>query len=253
MTQSNHDAQHPATATRMLQATRDGDVAKSQELASAIHLVCALGLVYLTIQSTGKHFVGFTAKLWADSSIAATTVEDFNSKISTAAMEAGFLVLPLLLAIGLISVLSHLIQNPAAASNRQGIFRSDSLNPIRGIQRLLSAENLFRSVLGVPKIALISIVFCMTIWSMRSQFANLSFQAADGMLVNMVDCIFIPLMTCTSTILLTSLADYLMERFATAKRLRMSDQELRDENRLQQVDPQISSRRQQLYQELLNQ
>ena len=251
MTQSNGDAQHPATATRLLQATRDGDVAKSQELASSIHLVCALGFVYLTIHSTSKHFVGFTAKLWSNSNIAATNLEDFNSKISTATMEAGVLVLPLLLAIGLMSILSHLIQNPASASNSKGIFRSEALNPMRGIQRLLSIENLFRSVLGIPKIALISIVFFTTVWALGHQFANLSFLPADVMLTKMADCIFIVLAACTSTIFLTSLADYLMERFATARRLRMSDQELRDENRLQQIDPQISARRQQLHHDLL--
>lgn len=252
MNRDNHDASHPATATRLLQAQQSGQVAKSQELASSIQLVAGMVLIYLTIQMAGSQLVNFTHGLWSETTIEENSAAHFNQTIETAAIHTATLVLPWLLAIALVSIFSHLLQNPGSVANPQSIFRSEAFNPLVGIQRLLSNENLFRSTLGIPKIALLCIIFVTSIWSLRTDFANLSFQPVNTMLSGMVDAVFTVLMLCAATLLVTSLADYLLERFAMARRLRMSDQELRDENRLQQVDPQISSRRQQLYQQWLD-
>ena len=251
MSETNQDARHPATQTRLLQAQRDGQIARSQELASAVHLIFSLGIVYLTIRSISSRFGDFTSKLWSTTQIYSPTLDEFNSQTANALFESAILILPLLLAIGLISIASHLVQNPALAMRSQGPFNLKSLNPIVGLQRLLSIENQFRSILGLPKIAILGVVFALTIWHWRLEFANLSFQGVEKSVSGMVDCIFYVLFSCASVLLVTAAADYLMERFSTARRLRMSDQELRDENRLQQIDPQVASRRQQIFQELL--
>ena len=59
------DAQHPATPVRLQQAQRQGDVPKSQELASSIQLACGLGVIYLSIKSIANRFTELTSQFWA--------------------------------------------------------------------------------------------------------------------------------------------------------------------------------------------
>ena len=86
---------------------------------------------------------------------------------------------------------------------------------------------------------------------MRTQIASLPFQSASAMLAEMLDCVFTIMMACVTAMIIAAIADYLIERFAYARRLQMSDQELREENRLQQGDPQVSSRRSLILQEIM--
>lgn len=51
-------------------------------------------------------------------------------------------------------------------------------------------------------------------------------------------------------LLLISGFDYALERASYAARLRMSDRELRDEQRTQNVDPVLTSRRRQIHRDL---
>ncbi len=117
------------------------------------------------------------------------------------------------------------------------------LNPLSGWRRIFSADNTVRLSLGLLKLALLATVAFASIYQRRSELVTIG--SYD--LPRVVELVWqLCLATCLkvgSALLILALADYGFERWRHERELKMSPQELREELRNMQADPQIAARR----------
>ena len=247
MSEHNSDARHPASQTRLQQAQRDGDFAKSQELSSAIQLFLGSIAIYFLVSAAIHQFTKFVKTIWNPAHLPNGSVESFNEQMSQVTGNVGFIMMPLLVVIFFVAVISNVAQNTTFTFFNKPVVDVNQLNPATGIKKLFSANTILRALLGIPKIAILIFVCGFTLWQQLDVIGNLAFQPISEMVAGMSQCVFIVLIACTSTLLVMSVGDYVIERFSFARRHRMTDQQLRDENRMQNTDPQVGMQRQQFY------
>ena len=87
-------------------------------------------------------------------------------------------------------------------------------------------------------------------WNQRFSIAELQQVGTQNLGGELVNHVFVVLISVCGTLLAVSLFDYLVQWYSFHNRMRMTDQQLRDENRLQSTDPQIKSRRIEFFEQI---
>ena len=248
---NNPDAQHPASPIRLKQANSQGDFPRSNELAISCQLLIGTIACYFFTKSLSHQIREFANRTWTSTNLSLFDPEKCNELIQSSILELIQYLAPLLGLIFIVGVLSHGLQNTSFAFFNKPILEMSNLNPSNHIQRVFSFQNLLRAVLSLPKTTLFVLVGGVVIWNLRDTIVTLPHQAIGEMLSHLVDCVFAVLIASTATMAATSVLDYVIERFSFGQRNRMTDEQLREENRMQDVDPQILRQRNRFYQELL--
>ncbi len=250
MSEQNPDARHAASPAQLLQAQRDGDIAKSQELATSLQLLLVVVATYFLAGSIIQSFANQTAEIWSSANIGAFSTEEFVEQTSGSLWSIGQLVVPLLLVICCVGVFSHLVQNTSFAFFRRPLFDASRLSPGHGFGRIFSWMNIVRAVAGIPKVAILILVFGISVWNSRNEFANLATLESGQLALQMLEAIFNVLVIFSGTMVALAGLDFAIEKFNFWQRNRMTDQQLRDETKMQETDPQIAQQRQQFHREI---
>lgn len=253
MPKFNEDAQHPATAVRLQSARQEGDAPKSSELVAAIQVTCGITILYFLINWLASTVSKFAAGTWQANGIAVESVIG-NLEANTKSFLISLLttLLPILAAVLVSAIASHVVQTGSAFGFKKPVWQPKQANPVGGLKRLFSMDNLLRGVMGIPKVAIIVLVTSVAIWNQRFEIAELQHAGASHLGADLATQIFIVLISGCGTLLAVSLIDYVVQWFSFQSRIRMTDQQLRDENRLQSPDPQLKSRRIEIFEQITN-
>ena len=226
------DRTHAATPMRLERARSDGDVARSAELAFSIQLCCVVGIVWLLAGNVG-HWLGHsTITTWSSATIRA---DQFNA--ATAIQEttlAGLTaVAPILLLTVLAAVASWWLQTGPMWLAEKVAPDVSRLSPGNWFERSFSLSGMASLLIGVPRVFIAIAVAAGCTWIQRQQLASLASSPADQMFQQMLELVLTTAMAVGVALLLTSAADYASRRVSHQRRLRMSDQDLRDEQKMQ--------------------
>lgn len=234
------------TQKKLDQALERGDVAKSQEL-STWFVLAAGTLGFFLFARSGAHdltvalsgFLSNAGRMRIDGPAlmgAATT-------LSTVAV--GVLALPLLLLmIG--SIVGNAIQHRLVWSLDPIVPKLSKLSPVAGFKRLFGPAAWLNFGKGIAKIGIVGAVMFVVLWPQRGAMAMLL--AADVATVSVFTFWLIVKLLVSSLAVLTlvALADYLYQRHAWYERQRMSVQELKEEFKQSEGNPEIKAKIRQL-------
>lgn len=249
MAEHDADAQHPASPIRLQQARQEGDAARSQELAIAVQLVLGSILVYLLIQGLINNLSHLATGFWSGNHVQdCLTIADFHQLFRDHLLALLKLLLPLLGIIFLTACMSHWLQSVATPLFARPLVQPRNLNPAQGLARIFSFRSLSKGFLGIPKVVIVGLVTLTAAWQQRAAIAQLQLTSIDNLATKLTDCLFAIALSTALTLLLLSVAEYLVERHSFHRRHQMTDQQLRDENRMQGPNTQVAHRRQEFYQ-----
>lgn len=250
MTDNQQDARHPASVIQIQQAYQRGEFPKSQELATSLQIFCGVVAAYLFTIGFVYQFEEFVDHQWSNASVHLQP-ETISQRTEDAISQLIWLLAPLLGASFVFGFMAHLIQNTTFAFMKKPLFDVSNLNPAKNLTGIFSSHNLTKGSLNFPKVILVGAVIVATFWSISGTILELPYQPIDEMMKQMIDTIFFALLTLSIVLLAVSAVDYAVERFHFFQRLRMTDEQLREENRLQNIDPTFVARRQEFYREIL--
>lgn len=131
--------------------------------------------------------------------------------------------------------------------------RLDRLSPVEGMKRLVSVQGLAEAAKSGLKILLVLGSAALLLWARRSDFARLSdcsLKAGTGLATNLV---FSLLKRCAGALILIGIADYAFQWWQYERSLRMSRQELIDEYKQYEGDPNMRARRKSMRRNMLQQ
>jgi flagellar biosynthetic protein FlhB len=238
------------TPRRRLRARAEGHVARSSDFTSAGLLLG--GLVVLVF--TGGALVEFLTGLLTDALGGNSWMYLVRSgePLQTPAVAdqwnpvmhglAKVLVPPLalvtLLAIALNVVQTGFLFLPAKLMPDAG-----RLNPAAGVQRLFSAPSGMRLVFGLLKLSVIGAVAFASVYQRRAELAAIGELELSGLTAFVWDLCLWTSLKIGSALLILAIVDYGYQRFRHERELRMTPQELREELRNLQGDPQLAAGR----------
>jgi flagellar biosynthesis protein FlhB len=252
MAEFDGDKQHDATPHRREQAREEGQIARSQDLGSAVLLLAGLIMLWYWGGDLATYFgrlfreqLGGEAWIQIDS---ATTVERWIALM----INLSWAVVPLLGVILLAAIGVNLAQvGFLFLPNKVGL-NAAHINPLQNAQRLFSLGTIVRLAFGLFKIAVISLIAAMGIWNEHEQLMSLGELEGPQVAVYLTQVTLTICIQIAAALVVLALIDYGYQYWKQESDLKMTTQELREELKDQQGNPQILGKRKQIQRQMAN-
>lgn len=232
----------PATPRQRQKAREKGQVARSVELVSAVMLFCMFLLLF---QLTDRNAALFTA-LFRDTAGSAwqyeVTPEYFPTLIADMVLALFRILTPFLLASVIIVLFLNFMQVGIVFSAQPLNPDINRLNPIKGFQKIFSMKALVDFIKNMLKLLIVGVVGFSILHTaapvLRTAISMAPLTAIDyalsvGFRIGIVS---------TMLLLVLGILDYVYQRFEHEKSIKMSKQEIKDEYKNSEGDPQIKRR-----------
>jgi flagellar biosynthetic protein FlhB len=240
------DHTEAATPRRLQRARDEGQVPVSREMVTLAGLV-ATALVALIagpalLRALTVHLSGFVAHSHSEALIGQT---GWHHAAFASVLAAGPIVLAVLVAgIGATVLQTGLLLHGGALQPKLS-----RISPGAGMRRMLGAENLAETVRSFGKLALVGLAIWWVLPTEPSLLAGLPFQGMAALLDHTGDLTMRVLLATIAAQTVIAVADTGWVRFRHARQLRMSRQDMRDELKDTEGDPQIRARIRQIRQQ----
>lgn len=241
------DKTEPPTQKKIRDARKDGNVAKSKELTSTVLLMGWLAGGWLMIRFMYDKLHGLFE----------LSVRAVNQPFDQAVRELGnvafdalvWMTFPLLLLALFLGVLVEFLQVGPIISAKKLTPSLDKMNPVEGVKKMFSIDNLVELVKAVFKSSALLFIGGVVLWGMLPQLLMLpgSPPAAMGSAI-WYALVRIGIWTIFVFFFVSAL-DAGYQKYSYAKQLRMSRRDIKQEVKENEGDPYVKQRRRQLHQE----
>ncbi len=239
------DKTEEPTAKKLNEARDEGQVAKSQELSTGISLSVLFLSLKLLIGYLGNEFLEVFHRYLGHLSAYASEPMDYGQAhtIVTEVLKTVIMIgLPLLLIAMITAFVSNLIQIKWKVSTKPLQPKFSKFNPISGVKKIVSKEKLVELVKAIVKITLIFYLVYNELAGdvgFLSELYTISLAEAIVLIGNIVINLGLKV---SLVYMVVGFADLFYQKKKYKKDLRMTKQEVKDEYKNTEGDPQIKGR-----------
>ena len=239
--ESGGEKTEEASAKKLSDARKEGQVAKSQELIMALFLVLKMFIAFIgrsLLESFSSSFnkIDRLAKEEFNTTIAASLLKDVGIDIIV-------ICLPVFITGMAISFIVNAFQVKWEITGKPLQPKLNKINPLSGFKKLFSKDKIVELIKSILKIVVISYLVYNTL---KDEVGKLAIMYEIGNLsaaIVMVGDIIINLgMQISAVFMLIGLADLFYQKRKFKKDMRMTKQEVKDEFKQSEGDPQIKSK-----------
>jgi len=240
--ESQNDKTEDPTPHRKQKAREDGQIPRSRELTTLVMLLVGWGLMVCGGDYLARKLMHMLRNsLMFDRLL----VSDPQHMLHLAGGLFGTAFLAMLPFVGGLFITALVAPSIIGGLNLTGKaikFSAKKLNPVTGIKRLLSAQMLSEMTKSILKVLLAGIGGGLFIWLNKLKFMGLMFEPL-GMALNDISHLLLGCMLVIILALIPMVAfDVVYQLWSHFKKLRMSRQEVKDEFKNQEGDPQLKGR-----------
>lgn len=239
---SDLERTEPASARRLDQAREKGNVPRSRELATFAVLLASTGVIaflgVFMFQGLGSVMRGALAFDLAD--ISSPLMMGRN--LMDAGFEGVLLVLPLAAAVVVAAVASNVMVSGWVFSTKAFEPNFSKLNPISGLARMFSWQSLVELFKAALKGALIAGVAGWMIWHQRDGILSLAAEPLDSAMVHFGQITLLTFLAAAAAYALVVVMDVPFQLWNYQRQMRMTKEEVRQEHKEMEGDPQIKAR-----------
>ncbi len=232
-----------ATGKRLSEARDKGQVAKSQEVTGAILLITGISVLVLSSAHFAKTLGQNSIYLFSQSA-SLTPGNPYNLRVLMAGNMKVFAeaMAPLLLAVILAAVGANVIQVGFHPSTKSLEFKTDSFNVLEGMKKFFKKTAFFEIGKNLLKISVIGLLSYWTIHSLLGSLLSSSLLPLPG-IVALGKSSFVKLMIrLLAFASLLGAGDWIWQKRQHAENLKMTKQEIKEERKDVEGDPQIRAR-----------
>lgn len=236
------------TPKKLRDARERGDVSRSKDIGATAGL-----LMFVVVGALLAGYAGSRIAALFEQAIAAID-RPFETASAEIIVAAGWTVLALTLAVAipvaLFGLLTDFLQIGPIFTGKKLEPKIENLDPVKGIKRMFSMDNLFELAKSVVKtLVLLAIAFAVS-KALLPQLATLPI-GSPGAFGEALQTSWVRMVAWTLAIFtVIAVADALYQRYAYIKKLRMSLREIRREYKQEEGDPLLKQYRRQQHEEL---
>lgn len=250
MPDSAQERTEAPTPRRREEARKGGQIARSNDLTSAVVLLGAL----LTLDWFGRRLSGnllIAMRVCLEDHEPNLTDPDqvLPLLLKVFRLLAG-MVGPFLLAVMLLALVASFLQIGYLISFQPLKPSLSRLNPLSGIKRLFNARSFVQLLMGIAKMSLVGLVAYATLKSRVDVFATASHLPALSLMGISSELFFTVTIRLAMVLIVLGIIDYIYQRYRLEKDLKMTKEEVKDEYKRMEGDPKLKSRRRQVQMEL---
>ncbi len=250
MSSSAQDKNLPATAHRLRKAREEGNIARSKDVGNlAVLGGGALVLMVLLPAGFDRLLEGLRQQLRFDLETLARPAL-LNERLNSAFLEWLILALPLGLIVTAVALLVTFASGAWTLSSKPLVPDLERLNPLSGIGRLFSKQQLFETAKLAGMTAIVGVVGWYFLSSHFQAFGSLIMFPLEGALGQLGQWLMMGVGLLLAVVLVFALIDFPMQKLLHAQRLKMSLEEVKREHKENEGDPHIKGRRRQRQREI---
>ncbi|QHE88082.1 flagellar biosynthesis protein FlhB [Hydrogenophaga sp. BPS33] len=248
--ESSQDKNLPATAQRLKKARDDGQVPKSRDLSN-LAVLGGGAVVLMALAPMG--FEKLRSALQGQLRFDRQTL--LKPELATERLVDGFaqglmLYLPLGVLVLAIALLTAFVSGGWALSTKPLMPDLSRINPLKGIGRLFSKQQLFDTIKLAAISAIVGVVAWQFIASHVELFGTLVMQPLESALGQLGHWLVLGVGGLLLVVAIVAVIDFPAQRFLHAQRLKMSLQEVKDEHKQSEGDPLMKGKRRQRAREM---
>lgn len=235
----------PATAKKLTDARKDGSVAKSKDLVSAVTLILAFLLLKTVIGNIGEGFLGLYKSVYGKiATFASADVNEINNNNILTLFKDTFAkgiegALPIMLAMLAVEFIGDLVQVKWNITTKPLKPKMDKLNPIKGFKKIISMQAVINLIKSVCLIIIILFIVFQTIKDKKAYLFNM-YEISLPHALTIIGGIVIDLGIKISLVyLIVGIADFIYQKIKFTNDMKMTKQEVKDEFKDSEGDPQI--------------
>jgi flagellar biosynthetic protein FlhB len=238
------DKTEDPTPKRLEDAREKGQVIRSLDLASAVVMLAAFLALLVFGASLTQALGGTMSRLLAlGHDVDAVTTGSIPAMIKGPGWDVGLALLPVLAVLMVASYIAHVGQFGFLFTSKPLNPDLSRINPVNGLQKLFGAQGAIRSAGGTAKLIFVAIVGFAIIMRELPAMASLSALTAAGAMLEIGKMLVRLVIWLLVALIVLGIIDYLLQRMQHMKQLRMTKQEVKEERKSMDGDPQIKARR----------
>lgn len=227
---------------RLDQAREEGQVARSRELSTFAVLMAGGAGVWLMGGYWSRHLLGLLKEgLTWDASLAFQS-DLLVPRLYKLTAEALLTFLPLLVLLLIAALFSPLLLNGWMMSFKAVQPNLERLDPIAGLKRLFSAHGWVELGKSIAKALVVGLAGAWALWHHKEAMLGLAAQPVAMATVQIGQLLWDGFFAIMGGMLLIVAVDVPFQLWEHAKRLRMTREEVRQESKETEGDPQVRSR-----------
>lgn len=234
-----------ATAKKLEKAREEGQVARSHELVTGVSLL----MLFLSL----KLFVGYVGNSFTETFIEIYnyignyTRKGFNSKIAYGTIgkvltKTVIISAPFYLSAMLSSIAVNIGQVKWKVSTKPLMPKPERLSPLQGFKRMFSKDKLFELLKAILKVVLIFYIVYSELKDSLELLITLYNYALMESIVLVGDLVISLGIKISAALLIIGFADLIYQKLKFKKDMRMTKQEVKDEYKQSEGDPQIKGK-----------
>ena len=234
------------TPRRLEEARKKGQIASSREvnhwfmiLAAAVASIALMPMFLRDLLAALNRFVEQPDKIPVDANGLGSVLGDAIGDILLA-------FLPIVVLLVVAAFLSGVVQSGFLVSAERIQPKLEKISLIKGTKRLFSLKSIMEFVKGVGKLAIVAAVATMLLLPVFDEVQRMPQMSMAGMIDMLHGLVIRLLMGILAVMTVIAGIDFLYQRFEHIKSLRMSRQEIKDEMKQSEGDPQVKAKLRQI-------
>lgn len=241
----------PATAKKLKDAREEGKVAKSKELTAAFDLIVLFLVLKIFMKMIGEGFLEifhYSYTLIPDfvsinaKDVSPGAVSNFFSSIFWQMLK---MVAPFFIFGFAVTLLISIVQVGWKVTGKPLQPKLDRFNPINGFKRILSKDSLFELLKSILKIFVIIYVAYISIKDEANDIFILYDMPLNQAIALCGDVIINTGLKISLVYLVVGIADFIYQKFRFNEDMKMTKQEVKDEYKNTEGNPEIKGRQRQ--------
>jgi flagellar biosynthetic protein FlhB len=242
MAEENQERTEEATPKRRSESKEKGQVAKSRDLSSVAILSAALIYFYFNASDMLKKIMTMLSKNLHRASSTSLSPNDITMLGAELTLQFFFILYPLMLTVVIAALLSNILQSGFIFSPEAIAPKLSKLDPIKGMKNLLGTRSLVELVKNILKVTIVALVAYLSVKSSLHQVIPLmnqdlwqifSFIGRNSYLIIANVCLLL---------VIVAVLDFAYQKWEFEKSIKMSKQEVKEENKQSEGDPLIKGR-----------
>ena len=239
---ASEDKSEDATPKKKQDARKKGQVAKSKEINLTATLLASTLVIATLGTYTGENLGKFLLDFYTNYLNITLSYSSLSQIAVFTLSRIALVLLPFILPIMVFGVLSNLAQTGFLLSGEAIKPTLSKINPLKGFKKMFS----MRSVVDLLKnLAMVGIVGYVGYKYIYANFSSLLYMGDIGVpsMLELFKKLIIGIFTqITYVLIVISIIDYIFQRRSYNKELKMSKQEVKEEYKQQEGDPQIKGK-----------
>jgi len=239
------------TGKKLSDARKEGQVAKSKEVTNAFEMLAAFLMLRFLAQYMGTSFVGNMRNIYSKIPEFVTLYEGriqsqlFRALFINSLTRILMIILPFLLVGFLVAFITNLLQVKWKVTTKPLKPKFSKLNPVSGFKRFFSVNSIVELIKSALKLTLIGYVVYNYLKKNMPPIYQLYDISLNQGIVQVGRLVIDLGIRIAIFYMLIAAADYVYQKIKFKKDMKMTKQEVKDEYKNQEGDPQIKSKQRQ--------